>query len=276
MKYRSGWYPLGIYLLLSAGAVTMVVPFLWMISTSLKTDSNVFSTTIELIPDPIVWSNYVRIWEFAPFGKFFLNTLKVTVLVTAGRLLISSMAAYSFSRLRFPGRDLLFMLFLATMMIPYHVTVVPLFVIMRELNWINTHWAIIVPNLFSAFGVFLLRQFMIVIPREIEEAARIDGSGFMRTFWTIVLPLTVPALTALGIFSFMGTWNDFFGPLIFLNSQHMYTLQIGLASLVGMYQTDWTLMMTGAVLTLLPILIIFFLAQKQFIEGITLQGSLKG
>jgi len=276
MKYRTSWYPLSIYLLLCAGAVTMVIPFLWMVSTSLKTDSNVFSTTIELIPDPFVWKNYVRIWEYAPFGKYFFNTLKVTLLVTAGKLLISSTAAYSFSRLRFPGRDPLFMVFLATMMIPYHVTVIPLFVIMREFNWINTHWAIIVPNLFSAFGVFLLRQFMLVIPREIEEAARIDGSGYIRTYWRIVLPLTVPAMTALGIFSFMGTWNDFFGPLIFLNSQHMYTLQIGLASLVGMYQTDWTLMMTGAVLTLLPILIIFFLAQKQFIEGITLQGSLKG
>jgi len=274
---RIGFLPkLGIYVVLSVGALTMVLPFLWMISTSLKADSDVFSTTLNLIPERFVWRNYIDLWAVAPFDRFFLNTIKVTFLVTVGRLLISSMAAYAFARLRFRGRDVLFLVYLATMMVPYQVTIVPLYIMMTHLHWVNTHWALVVPPLFSAFGVFLLRQFYMGIPRELEEAARIDGCGFFWIYWRIVLPLSVPAMTALGIFTFLGTWNDFMGPLIFLNSLDKFTLSVGLSSLIGMYETDWTLLMTGAVLTVLPVILVFVVAQKHFIQGISLQGSVKG
>ncbi len=254
----------------------MAFPFLWMVSTSLKTGSNVFTFPPEWIPEPVVWENYLSVWREVPFGLYFLNTFKVTIIVTLGRLLISSMAAYAFARLRFPGREPLFLLYLATMMVPYHVTLIPNFILMRELYWIDTHWALIVPNLFSAFGTFLLRQFFMGIPRELEEAARIDGAGFFAIYWRIVLPLSVPALTALGIFTFVATWNDFMGPLVYLNSQEKFTLTLGLAGFQGMYETDWPLLMAASVLTLLPIILLFLSIQRRFIEGVTIQGSIKG
>ncbi len=267
---------LATYALLSLVAAVTVLPFLWMLSTSLKYDADMFSTTPEWIPPRFNWGNYTKIWTLAPFTIFFLNTAKVTLLVVVGRLIICSMAAYAFARLRFRGRDALFLVYLATMMVPYQVTIVPNYIIMTQLNWVNTHLAIIVPYWFSAFGVFMLRQFFMGIPRELEEAARIDGSSFAGTYWRIVLPLSTPGLVALGIFTFLGTWNDFMGPLIFLNSLDKFTLSVGLSSLVGIYKTDWTVLMTGSVLTVTPIILLFVFAQKYILEGITLQGSVKG
>jgi multiple sugar transport system permease protein len=264
------------YLVLALGSIIMILPFLWMVSTSLKANSEVFVFPPEWIPQPVMWSNYVNVWNAAPFDLFFLNTIKITVILCAGRLLISSMAAFAFSRLRFPGRNALFLVYLATMMVPYQVTLIPTFIIMRELNWMDTHLALIVPGLFSAFGVFLLRQFFQGIPKELEEAARIDGASYIGIYWRLILPLAVPAMTALAIFTFLGSWNDFMAPLVYLNTLDKFTLALGLASLQGMHETDWPLLMTGAVLSLLPILIVFFFAQKRFIEGITLQGSMKG
>lgn len=276
MKQKNGLSIWISYLVLALGSIIMILPFLWMVSTSLKANSDVFIFPPKWIPQPVVWSNYLNVWKAAPFGLFFLNTIKITVFVCAGRLLISSMAAYAFSRLRFPGRNALFLVYLATMMVPYQVTLIPTFIIMRELNWMDTHLALIVPGLFSAFGVFLLRQFFQGIPKELEEAARIDGASYIGIYWRLILPLAVPALTALAIFTFLGSWNDFMAPLVYLNTLNKFTIALGLASLQGMHETDWPLLMTGAVLSLLPILIVFFFAQKRFIEGITLQGSMKG
>ncbi len=265
-----------VYILLLLGAVTMILPFIWMISTSFKFDADVFSNRIEFIPSDVNWKNYINIWKMAPFHLFYLNTIKITLLVTLGRLIVSSMAAYSFARLRFKGRDTLFLIYLATMMVPYQVTIIPVYILMANINWVNTHWSLIVPPIFSAFGIFLLRQFFLGIPKEMEEAARIDGCGYVGIYWRVVLPLTMPAMTALAIFTFLGTWNDFMGPLIFLNSLDKYTISVGLASLRGMYQTEWTLLMAGSVLTIVPVIVLFIIAQKHFIEGITLQGSVKG
>ncbi len=186
--------------------------------------------------------------------------------------IVCSMGAYAFSRLKFAGRDALFLLILGTMMIPYHVTMIPTFKIMKELGWLNTHQALIVPALFSPFGIFLLRQFFLTIPKELEQAAMIDGCGYPRIFWHVIVPNAKPALTTLAIFIFMGTWNDFLGPLIYLNDDKLKTLTLGLATFQGTYTTQWNYMMAGALIVLLPVLLVYSFAQRYFVEGIAMSG----
>lgn len=274
-RKRAGVATLGrllYYAILGVGGIVMMVPFFWMVSTSLKEPGQAFAYPPRWIPDPIVWVNYASVWKTVPFGLFFLNTLKIATLVTLGQLVTCSLGAYAFARLEFPGREKLFFAYLGTMMIPYQVTLIPLFILMRYLGWIDSHLSLIVPACFSAFGTFLLRQFFLTIPKELEDAARIDGSSEFGIYSRIILPLAKPALATLGVFTFMWSWNDFMGPLIFINTMEKKTLTLGLASFQGMYTTDWTLLMAASVMALLPLIVIFLFAQRYFVEGITLSG----
>jgi multiple sugar transport system permease protein len=264
-----------IHLVLILGGLIMVGPFLWMVSTSLKSDQQAYVFPPVWMPDPVMWSNYSTIWNALPFDRFILNSTIVAVFVTLGQLLTCSLGAYAFARLRFPGRETLFVLYLATLMIPFQVTMIPIFILIKELRWLDTYQGLIVPAIFSPYGTFLLRQFFRTIPRELEDAAKIDGCGYARIFWQIILPLSKPALATLGIFVFMSSWNSFLWPLLITNSLAMKTLPLGVSYLLGQYTVYWNLLMAGATLALLPILIIFFFAQRYFIEGITLTG-LKG
>jgi len=263
------------YVVLTLGAITMVLPFLWMISTSLKSLGEVFVFPPTFFGEEIVWGNYPKVADRFPFGLFFLNSLKISFIVVFVQLFTSALAGFAFARLKFPFRDTLFALYLATLMIPYHITLVPIFVIMRYFGWIDTHYSLIIPSLVSAFGTFLMRQFFLTIPKELEDAARIDGCTPFGIFWRIFLPLSKPALATLGVFIFMGTWNDFIRPLIFINSISKMTIPLGLSAMQGMYSTDWPVLMAGSMISILPVLVVFIFAQEYFVRGITLSG-LKG
>jgi multiple sugar transport system permease protein len=253
-------------------AFLTIAPFLWMILTSVKDMSEIFTYPPKWWPAVFHFENYVNAFQAAPFGRFYLNSIFVAVSVTLGQLITCSMAAFAFARLKFWGRDGLFYVFLGTMMIPYNVTMIPSFMILYWLGWIDTYKALIVPGLASAFGTFLLRQFFLTIPRELEEAAYIDGASRLSVLWRIIMPLAKPALATLAIFTFMGVFNDFIWALIVLNSEEMHTVQLGLAIFRDRYTTQWDLLMAGSVTAVMPILIVFFFAQRYFIKGITLSG----
>ncbi|TKJ47533.1 sugar ABC transporter permease [Candidatus Aerophobetes bacterium Ae_b3a] len=250
----------------------MIAPFIWMLSTSLKSLNEVFVFPPTLFGESLRWNNYLQISDRFPFSIFFLNSMKIAVLVTAGQLFTCSLGGYSFARLKFPGRDIIFLLYLATLMIPYFVIVIPIFIMMRSFGWVDTHYALIVPGLFSAFGTFLMKQFFLTIPRELEDAAKIDGCTPFGIYRRIFLPLSKPALAALGIFTFMWSWNDFLAPLIFLNTITKRTIPLGLAVMQGLYSTDWPSLMAASVLSVMPIIIVFLCAQEFFVKGITLSG----
>jgi multiple sugar transport system permease protein len=207
-----------------------------------------------------------------PFAIFYLNSIIVGVIVTIGQVMTSSLAAYAFSRLQFPGRDKIFFAYLATMMIPGSVTMIPVFVLMRMFNWIDTYRALIIPAIFTAYGTFMLRQFFMTLPKDLEDAAKIDGCGFLRIYWTIILPLSKPALATLTVFTFMGNWGSFMWPLLVTNTMEMRTLPIGLQSFQTQYSTDWHLLMAGSTMMMLPIIIIFIFTQRYFVEGVKLSG----
>lgn len=261
-----------VHIILAFGAITMIAPFIWMVSTSLKSLNEVFVFPPTLFGESLRWNNYLQISERFPFSIFFLNSMKIAVLVTAGQLFTCSLGGYSFARLKFPGRDIIFLLYLATLMIPYFVIVIPIFIMMRSFGWVDTHYALIVPGLFSAFGTFLMKQFFLTIPRELEDAAKIDGCTPFGIYRRIFLPLSKPALAALGIFTFMWSWNDFLAPLIFLNTITKRTIPLGLAVMQGLYSTDWPSLMAASVLSVMPIIIVFLCAQEFFVKGITLSG----
>ena len=243
-----------------------------MLSTSLKGDQYVLRMPPQFLPSPATFSSYKQLVELLPIGRMFLNSLFVALATTVGQLLTGSMAAYAFSRMRFRGSGVLFLIYLGTLMIPFQVTITPLFVLMRVFGWINTYQAIILPGVFTAFGTFLLRQFFMTIPRELEEAAFIDGASHWTIFWRIILPLSKPALATLGVFAFMASWNAYLWPLFVLNNTTMMTLPVGLASLHGRYLTRWNLVMAGSVITIIPMLIVYLLAQKHFVRGVALTG----
>jgi multiple sugar transport system permease protein len=263
---------LGLHLLLLAGSVAMLVPFAWMLSTSLKEPSDVFIYPPQWIPQPVQWENYQKTVTVMPFGRFYVNSILQASAVTALQLLTASLAAFAFARLRFRGRDVLFLLYLATMMIPFPVTMIPNFIVMRYLKWIDSFRALILPPSFSAFSTFLLRQYFMSIPLEMDDAARVDGASSFRIWWRIILPLSGPALAALAIFTFLGQWNSFLWPLIVTNSEEMRTLPVGLATFQGQYSVQWHLLMAGSVIAVLPILVIYIAGQKWFVRGITLSG----
>jgi multiple sugar transport system permease protein len=260
---------------LALGGLAMVIPFLWMLSTSLKSDQQAYIFPPIWVPKPLVWANYSTVWEALPFDRFMLNSMIVSIAVTAGQLLTCSMGAFAFARLHFPYRDRLFVLYLATMMIPFQVTMIPVFILVKYMHWLDTYQGLIIPMIFSAYGTFLLRQFFRTIPDELEDAAKIDGCGYFRIYWEIMLPLCKPALATLGIFVFMWSWNNFLWPLMIVNSLEMDTLPIGLSYFLGQYTIYWNLLMAGTTIALVPVLVAFFAAQRYFVEGITLTG-LKG
>lgn len=265
-----------IYLILIIIALMMLIPFLWMLSASIKTDREVF------VMDPFVWipkiprwSNYSTIWTKIPFGKFVENTMFLTIVVTILQLLTSSFAAYAFAKLEFKHRDKLFLAYIATIAMPWQVYMVPQFIMMRKMGLNDKLLAIICLQAFSAFGVFMMKQFYMDIPDELCEAARIDGMSEYGIYMRIMLPLSRPALATLTIFTFVATWNDYLGPLIYLKSQAKKTIQLGLKMFISQYSSDYGLIMAGSVLSLIPVLLMFLLLQRYFVEGVASTG-LKG
>ncbi|MFB9171613.1 carbohydrate ABC transporter permease [Roseibium salinum] len=250
----------------------MLAPFVWMLSASLKLDRDVFAFPIEWIPSEPRWRNYIDIWTKIPLGLFVYNTAKLTIIVTVLQLLTSSFAAYAFAKLRFPYRNTLFLAYIATIAMPWQVYMVPQFLLMRELGLSNTHLALICLQAFTAFGVFLMRQFYMSIPNELCEAARIDGMSEYGIWWRIMLPLSMPALSTLTIFTFVTTWNDFLGPLIYLTKTELKTIQIGIRMFITQYSQEYGLIMAASVVALVPVLLVFLALQRFFVEGIASTG----
>ncbi len=264
-----------IYAALTLGAITMIAPFLWMITTSLSEQGAIFSERAwwkEWLPTVFVWKNYVDVWKVIPFGRFYLNSIFISVALTFGQVVTSSLAAYAFARLEFPGRDKIFFGYLGTMMIPGAVTMIPVFILLRYLGWIDTYKAMILPGIFTAYGTFMLRQFFLTMPKELEDAAKIDGCSYLRIFWHIIIPLSGPALATLTTFTFMGSWMSLMWPLIVVNTSEKYPLPVGLSYFQGLHNTNWELLMAATVMMMLPILVVFIFSQRFFVEGIKLSG----
>lgn len=250
----------------------MILPFLWMLSTSFKYDSNVFTIPIEWIPNPITFSNYIRVWTEEPFLLFYKNTLIIVVFGTTGQVFISSMAAYAFAKLRFMGRNIIFALFTATMMVPWQTLMIPQYQLISYLNLVDTHAALIIGQLASAFGVFLLRQFIMSIPNELRESGIVDGANEFTIFTKIIMPQAKAGVSTLVIFSFIHIWNDYLAPLIYLNSKEKFTLQLGLQFFNSEHTMQYGIVMAGTVCSLIPIFIIFLVFQKQITQGISNTG----
>jgi len=272
-KVRRSAGKLVIYTILICVAAVCLIPFLWMVSTSLKSSRAIFAFPPEWLPNPVHWSNYRDAWTIVPFAKFFQNTVAVALLCTIGTLISSSMAAYGFARLRFKGRSFLFAVMLATMMIPWEITAVPLYVEFNALGWIDTLKPLIVPSFFgSAFNIFLLRQFFYSIPYDLDEAALIDGCRPFDIYLRIMLPIIRPAMVAVAIFQIVAAWNDFMGPLIFLNRTENFTMTLGLNLFRNSFLIEWDRLMAAASFTTVVPIIVFFFGQKQLIGGIATSG----
>lgn len=272
-RLRAKLFDWSVTALLLLGGILMMMPFVWMFSTSWRQAKDSFSLPPQWLPTAWRIENYQEVLNGIPFVEFLLNSLKVSTLITLGQLVTCSMAAYAFARLRFPGRDLLFLVFLSQLMVPQQVTIIPIFILIRILGLLDTHWALIIPALFSAFGTFLLRQFFLTIPYELEDAARVDGAGYVRTFLQIILPLAGPGLSTLAIFVFNFYWNEFFRPLLFISTWEKMTLPLGLTVMRGYLGVgNVAAIMAGVSMGILPVLIVFLLAQRYLIEGITLTG----
>lgn len=261
------------HLVLVPGLVLVLVPLAWTVSTSLSDLGAVFQWPIKWIPDPVMWGNYAEAMRIQPFGLYFLNTAFITVATVIGQLLSSSLVAFAFARLRWRGRDPLFVVVLATMMLPNQVTLIPQFIIFSRLGWINTFLPLIVPSFFAApFYIFLLRQFYMSIPLELDDAAKIDGASPFQIYSRLILPMSAPALAAVAIFQFQHAWNLFLEPLLYLHSQEKWVLSLGLRNFIGEYIQWWNLMMAASVIVMLPVLILFFVGQRYFIQGVVFTG----
>jgi len=262
-----------VYATLTVVGMLFILPFIWMVSTSVKPNNQIFVYPPKWIPDIILWSNYSKAMTSVPFFLYFRNTVFISGMTILGTLVSCSLVAYGFSRVRWIGRDKVFLVVLATMMLPSATTLVPLYIIFRKLGWMGTFNPLIVPPFFgTAFFIFLLRQFFMSIPMELSDAARIDGASELGILWRIILPLSKPALASVALFSFLWSWSDFFGPLIFLTDEHLYTISLGLLQFQSRYDTAWGQVMAASTVFTLPVLLLFFLAQRQFIEGVTLTG----
>ena len=275
MKVKSTNYKISrclLYVVLLLLTAAMLVPFVWMLSASLKLDKDVFIFPIRWIPENPRWQNYLDIWTKIPLLTFVTNTVKITLIVTFLQLLTSSFAAYAFAKLKFRYKDTLFMAYIATIAVPWQVYMVPQFMMMRNFGLNDSHLAIIFLQTFSAFGVFMMRQFYQGIPDELCEAARIDGMNEYQIYARIMLPLSKPALSTLTIFTFVNTWNDFLGPLIYLKTEAKKTLQLGLKMFISQYSSEYGLIMAASVLSLIPVLIVFLSLQKHFVEGVAATG----
>jgi ABC-type glycerol-3-phosphate transport system permease component len=262
------------FLILSLGGCLFLLPFLWMVSTSLKEASQVQHFPPIWIPHPIRWDNYSIALSKMDFWTQLKNTLIIVYANVVGQLFSASLVAFGFARLKFPGRDALFFLMLSTMMLPGVATLIPIYILYKNLGWIDTFLPLTLPAFFGggAFYIFLLRQFFLTLPKEMEEAARMDGASSWDVFWRIILPLSKPALATVAIFTFMGHWNDFVGPLIYLRSPRNYTLALGLQTFQGLYSTDYQYLMAASIVVVAPVIALFFLAQRYFVQGIVLTG----
>ncbi|MEV4823288.1 carbohydrate ABC transporter permease [Micromonospora sp. NPDC049274] len=269
-----GWRLVG-YAVLVLAAVGLLLPFFWMVVSSLKTNNDVFTIPITWLPDPVVWRNYLDIWQRSDMTTWLRNTLLLAVVVTLLQVVTGSFAAYGFARVRFPGRNALFLAYVGTIAVPWQSYMIPQFILMSKLQLSNTLWSIVALQAFGAFGVFLMKQFYETIPEELSEAARVDGLSEFGIYRRIMLPLSRPALASLALLTFVTTWNDYLGPLVYLRSPELRTIQLGLNTFVSQYNAEYALIMTGSVLSVLPVAVIFLLGQRHFIEGIASTG-LKG
>jgi multiple sugar transport system permease protein len=261
------------FILLLAGGFVVSIPFFWMLSTALKPDTQVYSWPPIWIPSPPQWRNFSIAVQYAPFPRYALNTAIITFFNVIGALISSSLVAFGFARLRFPGRGILFGIVLTTMMLPGLVTLIPLFVIFSRLKWVNTWLPLIVPGFFgNPFFIFLLRQFFLSLPPDYHDQAKIDGAGSWTVFWRIYLPLSAPSLATVVIFQFMGSWSDYLGPFLYLHDDRLKTISVGLSVFLAQYTAQWQLLMAASILMILPMLLLFFFAQKYFIQGITTTG----
>lgn len=263
-----------VYILLILGSLLVMLPFFWMISTSLKRPGTEFTFPIEWIPRPPHWSNYPTGWTVLPFSQWAVNTVLITLAATLGNLISCALVGFGFARIQFPGRDMLFLLVLATMMLPYPSVMVPLFILYKSFGWIDTFLPLTVPTFFgvSAFYIFILRQFFRTLPTELDDAARVDGCSTLGIFRHIALPSIRPALGIIFVFSFMANWNDFLGPLIYLSSNDNFTLALGLRFFQAQFRVEWTLLMATSLIVLAPCIVLFFIAQKYYIQGIVISG----
>lgn len=264
-----------VHIILILGAIVMVTPFFWMFSTSLKSFADSMKVPPQFLPEVWHFENYREVLDTLDFSRYYLNTVIVTAGRTAGQLILCSIAAYAFACLRFPGKNILFVGILTVLMVPSQVVMIPSFVLMREFGWLDTFYVLIIPGVFSAFGTFLMRQFFLTLPRELEEAAKIDGCSYFRIFWNIYLPLSRSALISLAIFTILASWNELLWPLVMTNSENMRLLSIGIATFQGQHSTDYPLLMAGAVMSTLPIVVLFIFLQRYFIEGIAM-SAVKG
>jgi multiple sugar transport system permease protein len=260
------------YVVLVVAAAGILLPFAWMVISSLKTNNQVFTVPVQWIPDPVVWQNYVDIWAKSDMTTWLKNTLILSVVVTSLQVLTGSFAAYGFSKMRFPGRDVLFLVYVGTIAVPWQSYMIPQFNMLSSFGLVNTLWSIIALQAFGAFGVFLMKQYFESIPESLSEAARIDGMSEYGIWRRIMLPLSVPAIASLTLLTFVNTWNDYLGPLIYLRSPELRTIQLGLKTFIGQYNAEHALIMTGSVLSVLPIALIFILGQRYFVEGIATTG----
>ncbi|MFH0793041.1 MAG: carbohydrate ABC transporter permease [bacterium] len=267
---------LWLHVVLIAVSIVFLTPFYCMVATSLKGEAQIQDiATIKriLVPDPVRWANYAEVGQYIPVGLYFRNTIYVTLMSVVGTVFSCSLVAFGFSRLKWPGRDLVFLFVMSTMMLPVQVTLVPLFIIFGKLGWVNSFKPLWVPTFFgAAFFIFLLRQFFLTLPRDLEEAAKIDGCGYFRIFWEVMLPLIKPALAAVILFQFLWAWNDFQGPLVYLHDRSLLTLSLGLQAFRHIHNAQWALMLAAATMMTAPVIVVFFAAQRYFLEGITLTG----
>ena len=262
-----------LYVAVTVGAIVMIMPFAWMLLASVKDLGQIYKVPPTWIPNPFVFQNYSNAWTAVPFDTGYMNSIIITVSVVLANLLTCSMAAYAFARIEFPFRKTLFILFLATLMVPEQVTIIPLYIIIKNLGLIDTLLSLIIPYaLFNAFGVFLLRQFIKGLPIDLEEAAIVDGANRWTIYWRIIMPLIRPALAAFGIFTFLFQWNNFFRPLVFLNSIENYTVPLAINFFRGQYATDFALLMAGSAISIVPVLIVYIIGQRHIIEGIATTG----
>jgi multiple sugar transport system permease protein len=258
---------------LIALGICFALPFFWLISTSLKPDAEIFRMPPVWIPHPVIWSNYPRAMHYIPFALYTWNTLRICLFCVIGTTLSCSLVAYSLARLKWRWRNWIFYSLLATMLLPGQVTMIPTFIIFKWLGWIGTPLPLIIPSFFgNAFSIFLLRQFFMTLPQELSDAARMDGCSDWGIFWRILMPLSKPALATVGLFTFIGSWNDFLGPLLYLNDERTYTLSLGLQMFVGQHGAEWAMLMAASTVMTLPIVILFFFTQKTFIQGIAVTG----
>ncbi|XCB28965.1 carbohydrate ABC transporter permease [Arcanobacterium hippocoleae] len=271
MKTQDRKFTAARHAILILGALTILVPFMWMITKSLQTKAETY-TSQSIIPTSWNWENYLQAWQGAPFGQYYFNSLIMAAGIVVGHLIFDSLAAFAFSRLEFPGKNTIFVLLLTALMVPTFVTIIPAYAIVAQLKWIDTFAALIVPRLADVFGIILLRQYFSSIPKDLDEAARIDGCSSFGIYWRIIIPLSKPALATLAIFSFLFAWNDFLWPLLVTNSEDMRTIQIGLNSFVGRYGTSWNYLMAGTLTATLPSVMVFLLFQKALERGIASTG----